>query len=193
MKHAHANHAGWGHRSGNDHQHGFARGDRCRTDDDTTTQTTPQVTTDTYSDEAVAELLFMIEEEKLAGDVYESFYDLYGVRIFNNIAHSEDRHFDALVRQAEAMDLDISDILDNDAGTFENAELQTMYDNLIATGNESLEAALEVGVTIEEKDIVDIAAASDSVEGTTLAYVYDHLLEGSNHHLDAFENALNYY
>lgn len=149
-----------------------------------------QTVAESYSDDAVAELLFMIEEEKLAGDIYEEFYDLYGVKVFNNIAHSEDRHFDALVNQAEALDLDISHILSEDAGSYQNADLQAMYDNLLATGSESLEAALEVGVAIEQKDIVDIAAASASVEGTTLANVYDHLLEGSNHHLDAFESHL---
>lgn len=144
-----------------------------------------------YSDEAISELLFMIEEEKLAGDVYEAFYDLYGLEIFNNIAESEDRHFDALINQAEQMGLDVDAFVFQPAGTFVDEELQALYDSMIETGSQSVTAALEVGVAIEEKDIVDIAAAAEAVEGTTLASVYDNLLTGSSYHLEAFESVLS--
>jgi len=42
-------------------------------------------------------LLFMREEEKLAGDVYRYFYDLWGNNIFQNIARSEDTHTNAVL------------------------------------------------------------------------------------------------
>ncbi|WP_161594532.1 DUF2202 domain-containing protein [Marimonas lutisalis] len=154
------------------------------------TDTSTQTTTVTYSDEAIAELIFMIEEEKLAGDVYEAFYDMYGLPIFDNIAQSEDRHFDALIQQAENLGIDTDVFVFEEAGTFENEELQELYDTLIEMGSESLTAALEVGVIIEEKDMVDIAAAIEDVEGTVLAGVYENLLTGSSYHLDAFEALL---
>jgi hypothetical protein len=155
-----------------------------------TTDTTARITSVTYSDEAIAELIYMIEEEKLAGDVYEYFYDLYGLPIFENIAESEDRHFEALIKQAEKLGIDVDDFVFAEAGSFENEELQELYDSLIEMGSESLTAALEVGVIIEEKDMIDIAAAIDNVEGTQLASVYENLLEGSVYHLDAFEALL---
>ncbi|MBY6160779.1 DUF2202 domain-containing protein [Mameliella alba] len=148
------------------------------------------VTDVTYSDEVVAELIYMIEEEKLAGDIYEAFYELYGLRIFANIARSEDSHFNALVKQAEAMGLDTDQFVYNEAGRFEDPELQALYDDLIATGALSLTSALEVGAAIESKDITDIAAAIETVEGTALEGVYANLLAGSESHLAAFEGVL---
>ncbi|CUH67098.1 hypothetical protein TG4357_02810 [Thalassovita gelatinovora] len=143
-----------------------------------------------YSDEAISELIFMIEEEKLAGDVYEAFYDLYGLSIFSNIAASEDQHFNALINQAERIGLDVDEFIYEESGTFADAELQDMYDTLILQGSESVTAALEVGMAIEKKDIVDIADAADAVEGTALANVYENLLAGSANHLEAFQDAL---
>ncbi len=146
--------------------------------------------TASYSDAAVDELVFMIEEEKLAGDIYEVFYGMYGLKIFDNIAQSEDRHFDAVVNQAETMGIDVDQFLFEPAGTFQNEDLQEMYDTLLAQGSESVTAALEVGKAIEEKDITDIADAIDDVEGTALASVYESLLSGSGNHLEAFDSLL---
>ena len=65
-----------------------------------------------------------------------------------------------------------------------------MYDELIAQGTESVRAALEVGMAIEKKDMVDIANAAEAVEGTALASIYENLLAGSANHLEAFQDAL---
>jgi hypothetical protein len=146
--------------------------------------------TSTFDATAISDLLYMIEEEKLAGDIYEAFYDLYGVKIFNNIAQSEDQHFSAVITQAENLGLNVDEFVFEPSGTFVNDELQALYDSLLATGSQSLTDALEVGVAIEEKDLVDIAAAADAVDGTVLADVYENLLMGSVNHLDAFENVL---
>ncbi|MCR8548024.1 DUF2202 domain-containing protein [Salipiger sp. P9] len=143
-----------------------------------------------YDDAAIAELYYMIEEEKLAGDIYEAFYDLYGLKIFDQIATSEDRHFDALISQAENIGLDVDVFLLEPAGTFLNDELQEMYDTLLASGSVSVTDALEVGLAIETKDMTDIAEAIEEVEGTPLAETYDHLLTGSGYHLDAFASLL---
>lgn len=159
------------------------------TNDPATIQTT-ETTTATYSDEAIADLLFMIEEEKLAGDIYEAFYKAYGLTIFDNIAQSEDNHFNALLEQAQNLGIDTDQFVFEPAGTFVNEELQQLYDTLLATGNESVTAALEVGLAIEEKDMVDIAEVAETVEGTVLADVYENLLDGSANHLEAFQDAL---
>ncbi|WP_175545239.1 DUF2202 domain-containing protein [Thalassovita taeanensis] len=149
-----------------------------------------QTITVSYSDDVIATLLYMIEEEKLAGDIYEAYFDLYGLKIFDNIAESEDQHFDALINQAETIGIDVDEFLFEESGTFVNEELQAMYDELLEVGSQSVIDALEVGVLIEEKDLVDIVEAVEEAEGTTLASVYDNLLTGSTYHLDAFESAL---
>ncbi|TCP42945.1 DUF2202 domain-containing protein [Rhodovulum marinum] len=146
--------------------------------------------TDTYSDADIASLLFMLEEEKLAGDIYAAFYDQTGLRIFDNIAASEDRHHDALLNQASSLGVDVIEFVSLPAGSYVNPALQAMYDDLLAMGSDSATAALNVGVLIEETDIVDLQDAVASVEGTALADVYGRLLDGSENHLAAFESAL---
>jgi hypothetical protein len=156
-----------------------------------TTQNSPLIRDDfTLSATAISELLYMIEEEKLAGDIYEALYEQTGVKAFDRIAASEDSHVDALVRQAEADGVDLSDILLMPEGTYQDDTLQALYDDLLAQGSQSATAALEVGVAIETKDIVDLEVASESVEGTKLAEVYDALLAGSESHLEAFQSLL---
>lgn len=144
----------------------------------------------TLSDAAIEELKFMIEEEKLAGDLYQAFYEAYGLKIFDNIGRSEDRHFDAVSDYAEKIGVDVDAFVFETPGEFSNPELQEMYDTLLAQGLDSLTGALEVGVAIEERDIVDIAAAAEAVGGTPLADIYENLLQGSYAHLDAFEGVL---
>ena len=143
-----------------------------------------------YSDEAIEDLKFMIEEEKLAGDIYDAFYDAYGLKIFDNIGESEDQHFEAIADYATKIGVDVDSFVFLPAGEYENPELQALYDTLLAQGLESVTAALEVGVVIEEKDLVDIAIAVDSVEDTVLADIYQNLLDGSYSHLAAFDALL---
>lgn len=143
-----------------------------------------------YSDADIATLLFMLEEEKLAGDVYAQLYADTGLRIFDNIAASEDRHFAALLNQAEKIGLDVDAILAAPAGRYVDPALQALYDDLMAKADASVTDALEVGKLIEETDIIDLQAAIGSVLDTPLADVYESLLAGSENHLDAFLFAL---
>ncbi|SMO99294.1 hypothetical protein SAMN06265173_15211 [Thalassovita litoralis] len=143
-----------------------------------------------YDMSDISTLLFMLEEEKMAGDLYEAFGDLYGTRFFDNIAASEDNHFDALLNQAEQLGLFGDSFVFADAGEFQNDELQDLYDALLAQGSQSLTDALEVGRLIELTDIDDITAAMSGVTDTVLEDVYQNLLDGSFSHLAAFEAQL---
>ena len=109
----------------------------------------------TLSADEIAGLQFMREEEKLAHDVYVTFYQQYGLAIFNNIANSEATHMAAIKTL-----LDQYGIADPAAGqpigVFTNPELQALYNQLIAQGRQSLSAALKVGAAIEEIDIRDL-------------------------------------
>lgn len=145
------------------------------------------------SAEAIESLNFMIQEEKMAGDLYEAFYAQTGLSLFARIARSEDKHFDALVKQAEGAGVDVGGLLALPAGEFADSDLQALYDELLAAGSASAEAALAVGQTVEQTDIADLTAtlaAFDSGESVALVGVYAHLLNGSNHHLAAFDAAL---
>ncbi len=96
----------------------------------------------------------MREEEKLAGDVYRYFYDLWGSTIFQNIASSEDAHTDAILDLLNQYG--IEDPASADPGVFSNPDLQALYDELTAMGSNSLKEAFLVGAAIEEIDILDI-------------------------------------
>jgi len=108
-------------------------------------------------------LLFMREEEKLARDVYLKLYEFWeshdGSSIFKNIAESEQLHMDALKTLLDKYRLE--DPAQESIGEFTNQDLQTLYNELLARGQESFLGALEVGVLIEEKDMVDIQLAID--------------------------------
>ena len=136
-------------------------------------------------------LIFMREEEKLARDTYNTLYAKWGMRVFNNIAQSEQRHTDSIKLLLEKYELD--DPVKNDTpGVFVNADLQNLYDTLTAKGDSSLADALLVGALIEEVDILDIQKELDEhVDNEDIAIVYDNLLNGSYNHLRAFVKNLS--
>lgn len=135
-------------------------------------------------------LLYMIEEEKLAHDVYVALYDATGLPIFANIIDAETRHHDAMLSQADRLGIDVSG-LPTAEGEFADPELQALYDRLVSEGSASETAALEVGVFIEATDLVDIAAAIEVTDDTALDQSYANLLAGSENHLAAFESQLD--
>ena len=129
------------------------------------------------------DLLFMREEEKLARDVYVEMHGIYGLRIFNNIAQSEQRHMEAILGLLNTYGLE-----DPAAGpgVFEDAGLQELYNTLVATGLESNLDALMVGALIEEVDMEDLVAAMERTSKIDILTVYGNLLDGSKNHLNAF-------
>lgn len=134
-------------------------------------------------------LLFMLEEEKLARDVYRTLGEIWDTPIFLNIAASEQRHMDAILGLITTYGLDDS-MYDETVGRFDNRELQTMYDDLVDMGSESVEAALEVGAIIEEVDIADLEEYLAQTTSEDITRVYENLLRGSRNHLRAFVSQL---
>ena len=130
-------------------------------------------------------LLFMREEEKLARDVYNVLYNRWGLQIFANIAESEQRHTDAVLYLLGKYDLDDPAMA---PGEFWDKCLQDLYDSLILKGLTSITDAIEVGVIIEETDIIDIKHLLDQTNKDDIIQVYNNLLDGSYSHLDAFQS-----
>lgn len=133
-----------------------------------------------------ADLIFMYEEEKLAHDLYAEFAEQWNSRVFANIADSETRHMAAIARLLDKYDLEVETL---DRGEFNNQELAELYDELLEKGQQSYEAALEVGKEVELIDIEDLetkaARATPDVE-----IVFSNLKAGSYNHLAAFERQL---
>lgn len=134
-------------------------------------------------------LVWMREEEKLARDVYSTLYEKWGTLVFDNIADSEQRHFDAigtLIVRYGVTDPATSDSI----GSFTNPEIGKLYADLTALGDDSIADAMRVGATIEELDIADLKEALAATTRVDITNVYSNLLLGSMNHLRSFVSHL---
>lgn len=136
-------------------------------------------------------LVYMREEEKLARDVYTVLYGEWRLKIFKNIAASEQKHMDAVKTLLDRYGL-VDPAAGNARGVFTNEDLQRLYYELIAKGKRSVLDALEVGVLIEEADIEDLEKALTTPVPVhrDVKRVFTNLLAGSYNHLAAFESKL---
>lgn len=130
---------------------------------------------------------YMLEEERMAMEVYQVFFDKWGHQIFQNISQAEERHFEImqelLVEQNPEMEATIDDW---EAGVYENDVLQNLYNDLVKRGSVSLLDALKVGAEIEELNITDLNININQSESQTAIATYQSLLNASHKHLRAF-------
>ncbi len=132
-------------------------------------------------------LMYMREEEKLAGDVYDAMYELWGMQIFDNISAAETMHTDSMKMLLDRYELD-DPAAGLAPGEFANPELQALYDELVATGSQSLTDALLVGALIEDVDIFDLQNLES--DNPDIDLIYSNLEQGSRNHMRAFVSQL---
>lgn len=131
------------------------------------------------------QLQYLVEEEKLARDVYAYLAANVTSQKFSNITKSEQTHMDnisALLRKYNYFNPTTT----RAPGVFRDAELQKLYNDLIAQGSVSVAAAMQVGIAIEELDIADLKKMMVSPAPADVKLAYDLLLKGSYNHLAAF-------
>ncbi len=140
------------------------------------------------ADATAEQLVYLIEEEKLAFDVYSAMFERWGSKVFGNILKSESNH------QSQVLTImknhDIADPRSSTAGVFNNAELQTLYNELVAKGSKSAVDAYEVGVAIEVLDIDDLTKMLATAKDADVIAMMENLRKGSENHLRAFNNQL---
>lgn len=159
---------------------------------------TPEITTapeapviekgSSTSNDTKVQLQYLIEEEKLAHDVYTKMFDLWGARVFGNILKSEESHQSQVLTVME--NYNIKDVRLSGIGEFKNSELQSLYNELIAKGSKSAQDAYEVGVAIEELDIDDLTKMLATAKDSDVIAMMESLRRGSENHLRAFNNQL---
>ncbi|MEI6577469.1 MAG: DUF2202 domain-containing protein [Bacteroidota bacterium] len=134
----------------------------------------------------ITTLIFMREEELLARDIYLSMQNLYSLPVFVNIAKSELVHTNAI----KTLILNYNHIdpaANHQQGVFNNPDLQTLYNALLIQGSLSLNDALTVGATIEDKDIFDLQNnISQNVDNADILFVLNNIKNGSKNHIRAF-------
>ncbi len=160
-----------------------AKGDTATSSQEAVPKT--QVTT---ADSTKDQLLYLIEEEKLAHDVYTVMYQKYGANVFGNILQSESTHQSKVLSLLVARN--IPDPRLNQVGVFKNQDLQAFYDQLISQGDISATEAYKAGVAIEEKDIADISTQLASASDQDVIATLETLRSGSENHLRAFNKQL---
>ena len=131
------------------------------------------------------QLQYLVEEEKLARDVYAYLAANVTSQKFSNIVKSEQTHMDNISALLKKYNF-FNPTTNRAPGVFRDAELQKLYNDLIAQGSVSIAAAMQVGVAIEELDIADLKKMMVSPAPADVKLAYDLLLKGSYNHLAAF-------
>ncbi len=134
------------------------------------------------------QLLYLIEEEKLAHDVYAKMNEKWGLKIFGNILQSETTHQNRVLTLLQLRD--IPDPRSDKIGVFKNKELQKFYNELLNKGVKSQKDAYEVGKMIEEKDIKDLTNMLSNATATDVIATLEDLRRASENHLRAFNAQL---
>lgn len=132
-----------------------------------------------------AELKYLIEEEKLARDVYAFLADKVTSQKFSNITKSEQTHMDLISNILKQYGIK-NPTKNMAAGEFKNQDLQGLYKKLISEGTADILSAYQVGVQIEELDIADLKDLMKINWPADVKSVLDKLLSGSQNHLLAF-------
>jgi hypothetical protein len=151
---------------------------------------TPSATTATAVDAQVAkDLQLTREEERMARDLYSALAAKYDDAVpFSHITHSEQRHFDAvgtLLTRYGVSDPSAGKA----AGTYAYPELQKLYDGWLAQGGKSLDAAYDVGIALEKRDIADLKKIAAATKDDSAKTLFTRLGTASEHHLAAYEAA----
>ncbi len=162
---------------------GGVRGTMNRAAVTTTTQTA------TASPELAKALAFSREEEEMARDLYAAIAQKYdGARPFSMITNSEQQHFDAI--GALLTRYGVSDpAADATPGVYQNPDIQALYDGWWTDAQRSLDAAYDVGIALEQRDIADLQDMLAADYPGDVDTVLGHLLQASQHHLAAYQAA----
>lgn len=133
------------------------------------------------------DLKYLIEEEKLARDVYNFLAKNVTSQKFGNIAKSEQTHLNLMADLLKKYGLK-NPTTGMKPGEFKNKDLQKLYQSLTSEGKASTLSAFNVGIKIEELDISDLSEMLTSQWPDDVTEVLERLLSGSENHLAAFSN-----
>jgi len=122
------------------------------------------------------------EEEMMANELYNSFYEMYGIETFKNIANSEAQHMEAVKSLLDRYDIEVPTNYDH---------IQDLYDSLKEAWSKSAFDALEVWVKIEFVDIDDIIKAIKATDNDDIKVVLTNIWGASYNHLRGFLKAID--
>jgi hypothetical protein len=156
--------------------------------DDSSVTEEEKLTTDTTVDNSsLAEMLtFIVQEEKLAHDLYVQLAQTSGAMQFANIVNSETTHISLVQGLLVAYNI-VDPTIGLAEGEFLDQDLQALYDKLLASGSVDRAGAIAAGIAVEEKDIADLEVMLATDLPSDVALILERLLSGSQNHLAAFQ------
>ncbi len=131
------------------------------------------------------QLKYLVEEEKLARDVYAFLAANVTSQKFANITKSEQSHMDQVSALLKVYGV-WNPTINRKAGVFFNKDLQALYTKLTTEGSMGVLEAFNVGVQIEKIDIADLQADLKNKFPVDITFMMNNLLRGSQNHLAAF-------
>jgi hypothetical protein len=131
------------------------------------------------------QLQYLVEEEKLARDVYAYLAANVTSQKFSNIVKSEQTHMDNISALLKKYNF-FNPTTTRAAGVFRDSGLQALYNQLTAEGSAGVASAFAVGVQIEELDIADLQKMLAAPAPADMTAAMSLLLKGSQNHLAAF-------
>ena len=131
-------------------------------------------------------LTFIVQEEKLAHDLYVQLASTSGAVQFQNVLNSESTHISLVQGLLTTYNI-VDPTVGLAEGEFVNQDLQALYDTLLASGSVDRAGAIAAAIAVEEKDIADIEVMLASELPSDVASVLERLLSGSQNHLAAFQ------
>ena len=130
-----------------------------------------------------AQLVYLVEEEKLARDVY---VNLAGIsRKFQNISKSEITHMGYVSQILKSYGIN-DPTIGSKPGNFKNKNLAALYKKIMASAKNYYSNAMASGVLIEETDIADLDKLLAQTKNADVILMANKLLNGSQNHLKAF-------
>jgi hypothetical protein len=156
-------------------------------DDSSVTEEEKLTTDTTVVNSSLAEMLtFIVQEEKLAHDLYVQLAQTSGAMQFANIVNSETTHISLVQGLLVAYNI-VDPTIGLAEGEFLDQDLQALYDKLLASGSVDRAGAIAAGIAVEEKDIADLEAMLATDLPSDVASILERLLSGSQNHLAAFQ------
>ena len=139
--------------------------------------------------ETIDAIVLLREEEKLARDVYLTLSWWYDLPVFSNIARSEQQHMNLVALLLYRYGIP-DPVEGNGIGEFTDPWVQGLFDDLVASGAESLVDALLAGATIEDVDIYHLQHILDHSDFDDVNLIVQNMVAGSRNHMRAFYGAL---
>jgi len=110
------------------------------------------------------QVVWMHDQERLAMDSNQAFYERWGEPLFASIAASKPRYMDKLMNLIDWYDIEMFGAISNDSGVYMDSRHADAFDQLLERGKDSLQAAYVAAAYVEEWNIKEYRQDIEAIE-----------------------------